>query len=186
MDEFVKGPSWQGSSGPYVHVQLDNADIWPEGLASEVGGGAKDVLADGLHPIVAIGGQTAADGRQTDQLCGVVVSYLDDHLVQVNIAKGMIVKAKVANIRTHPATYEAAPVLGQPVYVDDSAALSMGVTLSLAAANSAALVNPLAGWLWYDQTEYLDGGVGGANIAAQWPKSWSAGFAEYDVYVLMK
>ena len=186
MDEFVHGPDWQGSSGPYVNRMISTADIWPEGLASEVGGGNKDILAGGLHPIVAIGGQTAADGRQVGQLCGVVVSFENANLAQVNIAKGMVVKAKVANILTHPDTYEAAPVIGQPVYVDDSAALSAGVTLSLAAANSAALVNPLAGWLWYDQDEYLDSGVGGANAAALWPKAWSVAFAEYDVYVLLK
>ena len=190
-DDFLSGTDWEGSSGPYLERQVALADLWPEGLNSESdGAGDKDILADGLHPVLAIGGQTAADGRQVGQLTGVVVHYRTTGLVQMNVARGMIVRAYVANVLTYDqraaATFEIAPVIGQPVYVDDSAALSAGVTLSLAAANSAALVNPLAGWLWYDQDEYLDSGVGGANAAALWPKAWSAAFAEYDVYVLMK
>jgi len=190
VDEFVHGTDWEVSSGPYVNRQLDIGDIWPVGLASEVGGGNKDILADGLHPVVAIGPQDAAGNRSVGQQTGVVVSYYNDHLIVVNVARGFVVKAYVHNVLTYqggnPATFEQAPEIGQPVYVDDSAPLTAGVTLSLSPLNSAGTVNPLAGFLWYDQDEYLDIGVGGANAAALWPKVWANAATETLVQILLK
>jgi len=190
-DDFLSGTDWQGSSGPYIERQVALADLWPEGLNSESdGAGDKDILADGLHPVLAIGGQTAADGRQVGQLTGVVVHYRTTGLVQMNIARGMIVKAYVASVLTYDqrgaATFEIAPIIGQPVYVDDSDPLASGVTLSLSALNNDGLVNPLAGWLWYDQDEYLDAGVGGPNVAAIWPLTWANELVEAEVCVLLK
>lgn len=190
-DEFISGTDWQGSSGPYVNVQVALADLWPEGLNSESdGAGDKDILADGLHPVLAIGGQTANDGRQVDSLTGVVVHYYDTGLVQMNVARGMIVKAYVASVLTYTqrgaATFETAPIIGQPVYVDDSDPLSSGVTLSLSALNNDGVANPLAGWLWYGQDEYLDGGVGGENLSAIWPLTWDDELTENEVWILLK
>ena len=190
-DDFLSGTDWESSSGPYLERQVALADLWPEGLNSESdGAGDKDVLADGLHPVLAIGGQTAADGRQVGQLTGVVVHYRTTGLVQMNVARGMIVRAYVANVLTYDqrgaATFEIAPIIGQPVYVDDSDPLASGVTLSLSALNNDGLVNPLAGWLWYDQDEYLDAGVGGPNAVAIWPLTWANELVEAEVCVLLK
>jgi hypothetical protein len=108
-------------------------------------------------------------------LTGVVMTFLSN-LAQVNIADGCIVKNYVANVLTYsgaaPNTFETAPVIGQPVYVDDSGDLGEGVTLSLSPLNEGGLRNPLAGYLWYDQDEYIDSVVGGPNASAQWPKTW--------------
>jgi hypothetical protein len=85
--------------------------------------------------------------------------------VIVNIAAGNIVHNWVANILTYnggaPATFETAPVPGQPVYVDDGDDLAAGVTLSLSAINVAGVKNPQAGVLWYCQDEMADAGQGG-------------------------
>lgn len=186
-DDFLSGTDWQGSSGPYIERQVALADLWPEGLNSESdAAGDKDVLVDGLHPVLAIGGQTALNGRQVGQLTGVAVHYQTTGLVQMNIARGMIVKAYVANILTHARTYETAPVIGQPVYVDDSVIISSGVTLSLSPLNDNGVANPLAGWLWYCQDEYLDAGVGGPNVATIWPLTWANELVEAEVCVLLK
>jgi hypothetical protein len=66
----------------------------------------------------------------------------------------------------NPATFEQAPVVGQPVYVDDSDDLSEGVTLSMSPLNDADVRNPLAGYLFYCQDEYADAGVGGPNSSS--------------------
>jgi hypothetical protein len=167
--EFYNGTDWQQSSEPFLAVNVHEADAWPVDDNSVAGG--KDVLADGLHPVVAIGGRTAADGRPLN-LTGVVVTYTPGLTVAtgiavVNIANGAIVRQYVANILTYGGvTYEQTPVVGQPVYVDDSAALGAGVTLSMSPLNSAGTRNPLAGYLWYAQDEYADASVGGSRAAA--------------------
>jgi hypothetical protein len=90
--------------------------------------------------------------------------------VTVNTADGAIVRQYVANILTYaggaPATYEQTPQVGQPVYVDDSADLAEGVTLSMSPLNYDDVENPLAGHLWYCQDEIADGHVGGLRATA--------------------
>lgn len=170
--EFFSGSNWEQSSGPFVNVQVHESDCWP--VADNSGSGTKDALADGLHPVIAIGGRTAADGRPLN-LTGVVVSFLVGLTVpvgiaQVNIADGFIVRNYVANVLTYSGgaanTFETAPVVGQPVYVDDSDDLAAGVTLSLSPLNDADVRNPLAGYLWYCQNEYANATVGLANTAS--------------------
>ena len=107
-------------------------------------------------------------------MTGVVVTCLEglveaEDVVQINTADGAIVRQYVHNVLTYseavPASWETAPVVGQPVYVDDSAALGAGVTLSMSPFNSTGtLKNPLAGYLWYCQDEYADSTVGGPNV----------------------
>lgn len=170
---FQEGTNWQQSSLPHVIVDVQESDCWP--VDDNSGSGTKDELAPGLHPIVAIGGRTAADGRPLN-VVGVVVSYAgagsgtSTDRVEVNIAHGAIVRQYVSNILTYnggnPATYEQTPVVGQPVYVDDSNDLSEGVTLSMSPLNDAAVKNPMAGVLWYCQDEIADGAVGGARSSA--------------------
>ena len=166
---FQDGTNWQQSSEPHTIIQVHEADIWP--VADNSISGTKDEIEAGLHPVIAIGGRTAADGRPMN-LTGVVVDCLEglveaEDLVQVNIADGTIVRQYVNNTLTYsggdPDTFEQAPVVGQPVYVDDSAALAAGVTLSLSPLNSADVRNPVAGHLFYCQTEYADNTVGGPN-----------------------
>ena len=190
-DVFQSGTDWQTSSEPNVNVTVQEPDTWPVGARSV--STTKDLLADGLHPVVAIGGMTAADGRPLN-VTGVVVTYTAGltqakGIVTVNIARGAIVRQYVANILTYnggaPATFETAPVIGQPVYVDDTDDLGEGVTLSLSPLNVAGLVNPLAGWLWYDQTEIIDDGVGGPNYSADWPKTWLNSLVETEVNVML-
>jgi hypothetical protein len=163
-------PLYEQSSVPIVNVEVQESDCWP--VDDRSGSGTKDQLAPGLHPVVAIGGRTAADGRPLN-LTGVVISYAGtgsgtatDRVV-VNIADGVIVRQYVANVLTYSGgdanTFEQAPVVGQPVYVDDSDDLSAGVTLSMSPLNDATVRNPLAGYLWYCQTEIADGYAGGAR-----------------------
>ena len=137
-EEFQSGSDWEQSSGPIVNVDVHEADCWPVDDNAAVL--TKDSLTDGDHPVIAIGGRTAADGRPLN-VTGVVMKYEAGRttatgIAVVNIADGMIVRQYVSNILTYsgtvPATFETAPVVGQPVYVDDSQALSAGVTLSMA------------------------------------------------------
>lgn len=190
-DEFFSGVDWQQSSEPILVVEVQEPDTWPVGARSV--SGTKDLLAAGLHPVLAIGGMTAADGRPLN-VVGVMVSYLAGltqakGIAQINIAAGTIVRQYVSNILTYnggaPATFETAPVIGQPVYVDDTDDLGEGVTLSLSPLNVAGLKNPLAGWLWYCQDEYVDDSVGGPNTSALWPKTWANEATETEVCVLL-
>jgi hypothetical protein len=71
-DEFQDGTNWQQASGPHVIIQVHEADIWP--VADNSGSGTKDAIAGGLHPVIAIGGRTAADGRPLN-MTGVVVTF---------------------------------------------------------------------------------------------------------------
>lgn len=190
-DEFFTGTDWEQSSDPILTQMWDSEDLWPMGARS--GSGTKDDLVAGeapaKHPVVAIGGRTVADGRPENRT-GVVVSY--DHslnMVTVEIGDGYVVRQYVANVLTYvattAATFETAPVIGQPVYVDDSDDLSEGVTLSMSPLNEDGLANPLAGHLYYCQDEMQDYGVGGPNVDAQWPKSWADELTETEVCVML-
>lgn len=174
VTEFYGETDWEGSSGPIISREYDAADLWPHGLASERAGGNKDILEDGLHPFLAIGPKASRIARMK---CGVVIT-METNLVQVNVAEGFAAKAYVANVLTYdgahdPATFDGSLAIGEPVYLDDSDALSAGVTLSRSPLNSFGEANPLAGWLWYDQDDYHNNDVGGANAAADWPKTIS-------------
>jgi len=168
--EFQSGSDWQQSSGPIVNVDVHEADCWPVDDNAAVL--TKDALADGLHPVIAIGGRAAADGRPLN-VTGVVMKYeagltTATGIAVVNIADGMIVRQYVSNILTYsgtnPNSYETTPVVGQPVYVDDSQALSAGVTLSMSPLNGhGGLHNPMAGVLWYCQDEMANAEMGGAR-----------------------
>lgn len=167
---YYNETDWEQSSGPIIPRQFHLADLWPVGLASEIGGGNKDLMADGKHIPLAIGAK-ALRGKNR---CGVVLSYrAEATLAILNIAAGFISRQHVANILTYnggnPATWAATFVIGQPVYVDDSDALSAGCNLSLSPLNSAGSANPQFGVLTYAQDEYVDYGIGGAGAAAVWP-----------------
>ena len=169
---FQDGTNWEQQSGPMVTVDVQEGDCWPVDDRSE--SGAKDQLDEGLHPIVAIG-EYAAPTRPLN-VTGVVVSMNMSVLgtatdrVEINIAHGYIVRQWVSNILTYsggaPNTFETTPQVGQPVYVDDSADLSAGVTVSLSPLNYDDVENPLAGVLWYCQDEIADGQVGGARATS--------------------
>lgn len=196
-DIFIHGPGWQQSSEPSTVVDVHEADVWP--VDDNSGSGTKDSLLtaalvyDGVHPVVAIGGRTAADGRPLN-LTGVVESVtpgltLATSHVRVDIADGKIVRAWVANVLTYAqgaaATFEQAPVLGQPVYVDDSNDLGEGVTLSLSPLNDADVRNPLAGYLWYCQDEMANAAQGGARTAATFDGTLANSLVEQEYCVLL-
>lgn len=190
-DTFMEGTNWQQSSGPHVIVQVHESDCWP--VADNSGSGTKDELEDGLHPVIAIGGRTAADGRPLN-ITGVVVTVLEalaeaNDLVQVNIADGVIVRQYVHNVLTYsggvPNTFETAPVPGQPVYVDDSNDLSEGVTLSMSPLNDADVKNPQAGVLWYCQDEYANSSVGLGNASSTFDSSLPNEATEQEYCVLL-
>lgn len=171
VTEFYDGtPLYEQSSVPRVNVEVQESDCWP--VDDRSGSGSKDQLAEGLHPVIAIGGRTAADGRPLN-VTGLVESYAGtgsgtatDRVV-VNIADGVIVRQYVNNTLTYSGgdanTFETAPIVGQPVYVDDSDDLSAGVTLSMSPLNDAGVKNPMAGVLWYCQNEIADGYAGGSR-----------------------
>lgn len=199
-DVFTSGPDWQDTSGPYVTIPALEADVWP--IDDNSGSGTKDDLFDtvggrlvysGGHPVVALGGRTAADGRPLN-ITGVVVSGTPGSTVAlsrviVNIADGMIVKNWVANILTYAAgaaaTFETAPVPGQPVYVDDSDDLGEGTTLSMSPLNDAGVKNPQAGVLWYCQDEMADSGQGGPNVTYTFDTSLANSLVQQEYCVLL-
>jgi hypothetical protein len=191
-DTFQEGTDWQQSSEPKTIVDVQESDCWP--VDDNSGSGTKDELAPGLHPVIAIGGRTAADGRPFN-LTGVVVSYAGTgsgtatDRVEVNIADGTIVRQYVANVLTYvnnvPATFEQAPVVGQPVFVDDSNDLSEGVTLSMSPLNDADVRNPLAGYLWYCQDEIADGLAGGSRSTSTFDGTLANELVEQEYCVLL-
>lgn len=161
---FYQGTDWATSQGPRVHRNVADEDLYPHGSG-------KDALEDGLHPVLAIGG--ASDTRRVDHKCGVLVTYESESgRAVVNVAQGAIVKAYIANITGYSGgdanAFATSLTIGMPVYIDDSDDLPAGVTLSLCPTNDADASNPLAGYLWYDQTEDVD--PLGANSDA-WPKT---------------
>ena len=178
-DEFygANQERYEASSGPIVPISVHESDVWP---VYDNAADTKDSLLDangnynGVHPVVAFGGRTAADGRPM-LLTGVVLDVtpsatLAESQVRLNVADYMCVRNWVANVLTYsgtvPLTFETAPVPGQPVYVDDSEALAAGVTLSMSELNEDGLENPLAGHLIYDQDEMADDMVGGSRAAS--------------------
>jgi len=193
---------YEQSSGPLVVVQVHEADVWPvyDNAESTSVTATKDSLLtaagvyNGVHPVVAIGGRTAADGRPA-LLTGVVVdvtpsSTLAESLVRINIADGQIVRNWVANVLTYTntktaATFEQAPAIGQPVYVDDTCLLATGVTLSMSPLSGAGLKNPLAGHLFYCQDEYADDMVGGANVAPTFDTALSNSLVQQEYCIIL-
>ena len=170
VTSFTSGPGWQCSSGPVISRKYATGDLWPHGAGSEIGGGDKDVLDIDLHPVLAIG----AKANRPNNLTGVMETYNSAaSLVEMNMADKVVVKNYVANILTYsgasPNTWDATFDIGAPVYVDDSAGLTPGVTLSLSPLNQADDGNPLAGYIHYHQTDYLDSGVGGPNTSSGFP-----------------
>ncbi len=169
---FTAGTDWEQSSGPIVNVDVQESDCWP--VDDRSGSGTKDQLDAGLHPLIAVG-EYAAPGRPLN-LCGVVMSINMSVLgtatdrVVLNIAHGFITRQYVDNTLTYsnnvPDTFEQTPVVGQPVYVDDSNDLAEGTTLSMSPLNDADVENPLAGVLWYCQDEIADGQVAGSRATA--------------------
>lgn len=173
--EFNSGTAIQDTSGPECNRKFEEDVIWP---IDNNAVGAKDVLADGLHPVVAIGGRTTADGRPNN-ITGIVVSYnATSDIAVVNIASCQIVRVYVSNIYGYPGgggaanDWEDAPIIGQPVYVDDSDDLGAGCTLSMSDQNETDIANPLAGYLMYCQDEYVDYYIGGAQDD-EWGPTWS-------------
>jgi hypothetical protein len=163
--EFYNDTDWQGSSGPYVMRTFDaSEDLWPHGAGSEIDGGDKDVLADGLHPVLAIG----AKGNRPRNLTGVVVTYQSNNdRAVLNLAEKVVVRAYVSNILTYSGgsgnTFDTSLAVGDPVYVDDSGPLSAGVTLSESPLNESGSANPLAGYVTRCQDQFDDSGVGGED-----------------------
>ena len=186
-DEFISGPDWQCTSGPHLPRAYDaSVDLWPHGAGSEAGGGDKDVLADGLHPVLAIG----LKANRPNNLTGVVVSYNSNNdRAIMNLAEKVVVRQYVANVLTYdqgdPDTFDQSLSIGDPVYVDDSDGLAAGVTLSRSPLNSAGNANPLAGYLHYDQDEYDDSGVGGAGAAITWPQVLANELVENEYCVML-
>jgi len=177
---FFSGPSLQQSSEPVTIVDVMEIDTWPVDDRSE--SGAKDQLAPGLHPVVAIGDRS--DARRPLQCTGVVVSVnlsvlgTDTDRVEVDIADGKIIRQYVSNITAYSATsasaVETTPYVGQPVFVDDSSQLGAGTTLSMSPLNQDQDENPLAGHLWYCQDEIADGQVGGPRESSTFDVSLPA------------
>ena len=171
--DFYSGTDWESSSGPILSRQFALTDLWPVGPDSESDGvGDKDDLADGLHPFVAIGPKAS----RPSNLVGVVLSFNDSaDLAQINLAPGFCAKAYVANVLTYnagaPNTFDQSLAIGEPVYIDDSDSLDSGITLSRSPLNDDGNGNPQAGYLFYDQDDYADSGVGGPNSTADWPKT---------------
>lgn len=187
-EEFYSGTNWEQASGPIVNVEVHEADVWP--VDDNSGSGVKDDLAAGLHPVLAVGERTAAGGRPA-LVTGVVMTFTPGAttatgIVELNIAAGMIVRQYVANIRDHSALdYETAPSVGMPVYVDDSAALGEGVTLSMAEMTAADLLNPQAGVLWYCQDEMANSEMGGARSSATFDTVLADTLVEQEYCVLL-
>lgn len=190
---FYSGPGWQQSSEPMTIISAQESDCWP--VDDRSGSGTKDTLAGGKHPVIALGGRTAADGRPLN-VTGVVVTFtgIDDSgnatdRIGINIADGTIVRQYVANVLTYaagvPDTFETAPVPGQPVYVDDSDDLGEGVTCSLSPLNDADVKNPQAGILWYCQDEIADSVAGGGRTTSTFDSSLPDELTEQEFCVLL-
>jgi len=179
-----------------VVTVLEN-DVWP--VDNNSMSGTKDSLLDanslydGVHPVVAIGSRVSTSGRGLNPV-GLVVSVTPGlttatSQVRVNITHGKIVRNWVANVLTYtgttPSTFVTAPFPGQPVYVDDSAALGAGVTLSMSPLNTDGDRNPLGGFLWYCQDELPDSAVGGARSAATFDTSLSNSLVQQEYCVML-
>jgi hypothetical protein len=187
-DGFMSGTEnfWQQSSGPYCNRYFEAADLWPHGAESETDGGNKDVLAAGLHPVLAIG----ATANRPCNLTGIVVDYENANRVLVNVADCFITRQYVANVLTYSGasanSWSSSIDAGQCVYVDDSGALASGVTLSLAPTNASGSTNPKAGYVMYCQDDYDDSDFGGADQAGGGlPHTPSGTATEYTLMCVM-
>ena len=168
---FYSGTDWEQTSGSQVNRYFEQADLWPQGLTSEIDGGDKDVLAVAsstspeFHPVLAIGERAFRPKNMT----GVIVKYEGASKVLMNVAHGFAVRQYVSNILTYSGgaanTWDGSVDAGQPVYVDDSGPLTAGVTLSLAMTNESGSLNPIAGYIFYAQDDYDDSAFGGLNSA---------------------
>jgi hypothetical protein len=164
-DEFYNDSDWEGSSGPIISRTVDvSEDLWPIGAGSEIDGGDKDVLADGLHPVLAIGPKA----QRPRNLTGVVMTYRSDNdRAVMNLADKVIVRQYVSNIMAYSGgngiTFDQSIAVGEPVFVDDSGPLNSGVTLSRSPLNESGTANPMAGYVWRCQDEYDDSGASGAD-----------------------
>ena len=163
---FFSGTDWQQSSGPMCNRYFELEDLWPQGTGAmgEIDGGDKDILAAGDHPILAIG----AKAYRSCNLTGVVVNYVNEHRVLMNVSGCTIVRQYVANITSYGQggvadAWETSADAGRCVYVDDSGPLAAGVTLSLSTANESASGNPKAGYIMYCQDDYDDSDFGGRD-----------------------
>jgi len=157
---FLTGSDWEGSSGPIITRQADTDDLWPESA----------LLDEGDHPVLAIGTTTS----RPNNVVGFVVSYEPNtDLAEVNIAPGFIGKAYVCNITGYSGgvanAWSANLAAFVPVYIDDSTEMGAGCTLSLSPTNSAGAENPLAGYVWPDQTEVDQSGIGGRTASRTFP-----------------
>jgi len=165
--EFYSGTDWQQSSTPSlprkVHRQAnDDTDLlWPQG-------GNWDALADGLHPVLAIGRKA----NRSRCITGVMMAYdSDTEIAMMDVADKKIVRAYVANIAGYSQagtanSWQNTIYPGDPVFVDDDAAVygaGAGVTLTFSPTNGAGENNPLAGYVFWCQDEYEDNDVGGPN-----------------------
>lgn len=166
--EFYSGPDWQQSSTPSlprkVHLEAndDTALIWPVGTP-------QDDLADGLHPVVALG----RVANRPRNITGVVMAYNSDtEIATVDVADKKIVRAYVVNANGYDTgtdefnAWQNTVYPLDPVFVDDSAAVAAagaGVTLSFSPTNDDDANNPLAGYVFWCQDEYADSGIGGPN-----------------------
>lgn len=183
---FKAGPDWECSSGPMITRMFEFQDLWPHGAGGSIGGDDKDTLEDGLHPVLAIGPRS----NRRRNLTGVVVT-VHGKLATLNMADKVCVKNYVANVLTYggpdgaPLTFDGIMNVGDPVFVDDSDALSAGVTLSRSPLNASGDANPLAGYLFYCQDEYHDEDVGGPNTGSVWPKIISDSSLVEDEYCIL-
>lgn len=167
-DEFYGDTDWQQGSTPSlprkVHLEAndDTALIWPVGSPW-------DDLADGLHPVVAVGRKA----NRPNNITGVVMAYdAATEIAMVDVADKKIVKAYVANISAYnkaaASTWVNTVYPLDPVYVDDSddlATAGAGCTLSFSEYNEDDDLNPLAGYVFWCQDQYQDSGMGGPNTA---------------------
>lgn len=191
-DTFQEGTDYEQESFPMIVRTVHESDCWP--VDDRSGSGTKDQLAPGLHPVVAIGGRTVADGRPLNPV-GVVLSYSGagsgnaTDQVRINVARFYAVRQYVANVLTYSGgvanTFETAPVPYQPVYVDDSDDLSEGVTLSMSPLNDAGVANPHAGWLHYCQNELADAQWGGARATSTFDTSLADELVEQEYCILL-
>ena len=171
--EFYSGTNWEQSSGPLVIRAFHGSELWPDTTDG------KDTLADGLHPVLAVGDKSF----RPDCLTGVVVTYnATADIAQLNMASGFVVRQEVANVSgytgTSPNAWNATIDVGDPVFVDDSPVLAAGVTLSFAKTGDIG-VNPLAGYVHRCQDEYVDYEISGPNTSDTYPISVAAATTEY-------
>ena len=179
-DEFLTGSDWQSSSGPLVNRNVHEDDCWPHN-GTVVG---KDALFEGAHCALGIGAPGA-----TQYLCpvGVLVSYTAaSERCVLNMAPGFIFKAYVSNVTGYnagvPNAWTANLNVGDPVYLDPSLDIGLGVNLSRSAADDAGNTNPRTGIVMPDQDEDEDVGIGGGN-ADVFPKAFEDGVSTHELLV---